>query len=304
MSENVILVEDFTKKYGDFTAVDGISFSVSKGEVFGLLGPNGAGKTSTLESLEGLRNADAGKLLIAGVDPAKDGRQLRNRIGVQLQSSGLPDSITVSEAMKFFSSYHGTPVDEELIDRMGLREKVDTQYFQLSTGQKRRLALALAIAHHPDVLFLDEPTAGLDVPSRNELHKLINELKQDGTTILLATHDMAEAEELADRIAILLDGKIAAAGTPMEVTATGRGLTKVSVRVEGSSLEGPVVFPGVAQSLVKDEYRVYYSTDIGPTVSAIIGRVQGANDRLIDLRVERPSLEDRFLEITNIGDDR
>lgn len=302
MDDIVIQVENFTKRYGDFTAVDEISFTVSKGEVFGLLGPNGAGKTSTLESLEGLRSADEGKLLVAGVDPAKDGRQLRNKIGVQLQSSGLPDSITVSEAMKLFSAYHGVPVDESLIDRLGLREKVDTQYFQLSTGQKRRLSLALAITHRPPVLILDEPTAGLDVPSRKELHKMIGELKNEGTTILLATHDMSEAEDLADRIAILLNGKIAATGSPMEVTATGEGQTKVSVRVEGKSLDGSVEFPSVSQAIVKDEYRIYFSTDIGPTVSAIIAHVQAEGDRLIDLRVERPSLEDRFLEITHNGE--
>ena len=302
MDDIVIQVENFTKRYGDFTAVDEISFVVSKGEVFGLLGPNGAGKTSTLESLEGLRNADNGKLLVAGVDPAIDGRQLRNKIGVQLQSSGLPDSITVSEAMKLFSAYHNVPVDENLIDRLGLREKEDTQYFQLSTGQKRRLSLALAITHRPPVLFLDEPTAGLDVPSRKELHKMIGELKNEGTTILLATHDMSEAEELADRVAILLDGQIAATGSPMEITSMGAGLTKVSVRVEGESLAIPVDFPAVTQISEKDEYAIFFSTDIGPTVAAIIAHVQESGDRLTDLRVERPSLEDRFLEITHHRD--
>jgi len=302
MDDIVIQVENFTKRYGNFTAVDEISFVVSKGEVFGLLGPNGAGKTSTLESLEGLRSADEGKLLVAGVDPAKDGRQLRNKIGVQLQSSGLPDSITVSEAMNLFSAYHNVPVDENLIDRLGLREKEDTQYFQLSTGQKRRLSLALAITHRPPVLILDEPTAGLDVPSRKELHKMIGELKNEGTTILLATHDMSEAEALTDRVAILLDGKIAASGSPMEITSMGAGLTKVSVRVEGESLSGPTEFPAVAQVTEMEEYVIFFSTDIGPTVSAIITHVQDSGDRLIDLRVERPSLEDRFLEITHIGD--
>jgi len=299
MKDPVISVRDFRKTYGDFVAVDSISFEVQRGEIFGLLGPNGAGKTSTLESLEGLRAPDGGSLQVMGIDPARQSRKLRNVIGVQLQTSSLPDSIRVDEAMKFFSAYHGVAPRYDLLDRLGLAEKRSAQYHQLSTGLQRRLALALAVAHDPPVLFLDEPTAGLDVPSRVELHNLMRELQAAGTTIILATHDMAEAEEMSDRVAILLRGKIAATGTPLELTATGAGLTKVSVRTKGSSLSDPAVtFPAVSQRVFKDEYTIYLSTDIGPTVSAIIAHVQAQEDTLIDLRVERPSLEDRFLEIT------
>jgi len=299
MKDPVIEVRDFRKTYGDFVAVDGISFEVQRGEIFGLLGPNGAGKTSTLESLEGLRAPDGGSLQVMGIDPARQSRKLHNVIGVQLQSSGMPDSIRVDEAMKFFSAYHGVAPRYDLLDRLGLAEKKSTQYHQLSTGLQRRLALALAVAHDPPVLFLDEPTAGLDVPSRVELHNLMRELQAAGTTIILATHDMAEAEEMSGRVAILLRGKLAATGTPLELTATGAGLTKVSVRTKGSSLSDPrVTFPAVSQRVFKDEYAIYLSTDIGPTVSAIIAHVEAQEDTLIDLRVERPSLEDRFLEIT------
>jgi len=302
MKDPVIRVRDFRKTYGDLVAVDGISFDVKQGEIFGLLGPNGAGKTSTLESLEGLRAPDGGSLQVMGVDPARQSRKLRNVIGVQLQTSGLPDSIRVDEAMKFFCVYHGVAPRYDLLDRLGLAEKRRAQYHQLSTGLQRCLALALAVAHNPPVLFLDESTAGLDVPSRVELHNLMRELQAAGTTIILATHDMAEAEEMSDRVAILLRGKIAATGTPLELTATGAGLTKVSVRTEGSSLSDPgVIFPGVSQQVFKDEYAIYFSTDIGPTVSAIIAHVEAQEDTLIDLRVERPSLEDRFLEITTTG---
>lgn len=302
VNDSVIEVGDFRKVYADFVAVDGISFEVNHGEVFGLLGPNGAGKTSTLESLEGLRTADGGSLRVMGVDPARQSRKLRNLIGVQLQTSGLPDSITVEEAMKFFCAYHGVAPRYDLLDRLGLAEKRKAQYYQLSSGQQRRLALALAVAHNPPVLFLDEPTAGLDVPSRVELHNLIRELQAAGTTIILATHDMAEAEEMTDRVAIFLRGKIVATGTPLELTATGAGLTKVSVRTEDSSLSHPgPTTPAVSQRVVKDEYTIYYSTDVGPTISAIIAHIETQNDTLIDLRVERPSLEDRFLEITTTG---
>ena len=299
MTEAVIQVHRFRKCYDDFVAVDDISFDVHPGEIYGLLGPNGAGKTSTLESLEGLRAPDGGELRVAGVDPSRDPRGLRNLIGVQLQTSGLPANITVDEAMKFFCAYHAVDPNYELIERLSLGEKRQAQYAELSTGQKRRLALALALAHAPQVLFLDEPTAGLDVATRVELHKLMREQKQRGATILLATHDMAEAEELADRIGILLHGKLVTTGTPMEITSTGAGLTKVSVRTEkGSLAEDGTGFPAVDTRLTQDEYAIYFSKDIGPTVAAIIQYVEDQGDRLIDLRVERPSLEDRFLEIT------
>ena len=299
MKDLVIIVNDFRKFYGDFVAVDDISFDVKKGEIFGLLGPNGAGKTTTLESLEGLRTPDGGSLVVAGVDPAKEPRKLRNVIGVQLQSSGLPETITPNEAMKFFCAYHDTQPRYDLLERLGLGEKQNAQFHQLSTGQQRRLALALAVAHEPQVLFLDEPTAGLDVASRVELHELMRERQAQGTTIILATHDMAEAEEMSDRVAILLRGKIVTVGSPMEITATGADLTKVSVRSKESVLlQNGHTIPAVSQRLDRDDYAIYFSTDIGRTVGAVIDFIEKEGDSLIDLRVERPSLEDRFLEIT------
>jgi ABC-2 type transport system ATP-binding protein len=302
MADAMIQVQNFRKFYGDFVAVDDITFDVKQGEIFGLLGPNGAGKTSTLESLEGLRAPNGGSVRVAGIDPMREPRKLRNVIGVQLQSSGLPESITVEEAMNFFSAYHGVAPRHDLLNRLGLGEKRTAQYHQLSTGQQRRLALALAIAHEPTVLFLDEPTAGLDVATRVELHNIMREQQAQGTTTILATHDMAEAEEMADRIAILLKGRLVATGTPMEITATGAGLTKVSVRTQNASLSGAeATFPAVQQQNANEEYEIYFSTDVGPTVSAIINYVQSKEDVLIDLRVERPSLEDRFLEITTSG---
>jgi len=300
MTQEVITVSNFRKQYGDFIAVDDISFAVARGEIFGLLGPNGAGKTTTLECLEGIRTPDAGQLRVAGIDPTHDRRGLRSAIGVQLQSSGMPESITPDEAMKLFCAYHGAAPRYDLFDRLGLGEKRRTQFHALSTGQQRRLALALAVAHRPQVIFLDEPTAGLDVQTRVELHTLMRELKADGATIVLATHDMAEAEEMADRVAILLQGRIVTIGTPIQITATGAGMTKVSVHTaEGRLLSNGHTFPAVARHTIKDNYAIYYSTDIGRTVSALIEAVNAEHDTLVDLRVERPSLEDRFLELTN-----
>jgi ABC-2 type transport system ATP-binding protein len=302
MSDPVIRVKDFRKIYGNLVAVEGISFEVERGEIFGILGPNGAGKTSTLECLEGLRIPDGGLLRVMDVDPNRQSGKLRNLIGVQLQTSSLSESIRLDEAMKFFCAYHEVAPRYDLLDRFGLKEKKRAQCHQLSAGQQRRLGLALAVAHHPQVLFLDEPTAGLDVASRIELHNLMRELQTSGTTIILATHDMAEADELSTRLAILLRGKIVATGTPLALTATGAGLTKISVRTKGSSLFDPQLsFPAVSQRTAKEEYVIYYSRDIGPTISAILTYLKDKEDTLLDLRVERPSLEDRFLEITNIG---
>lgn len=303
MSNWVIEASQFQKKYKGVIAVDNISFQVSRGEIFGLLGPNGAGKTSTLECLEGLRTPDGGSLRVCGVDPSRDPAKLRNLIGVQLQNSGLPESITPYEAIKFFCAYHRIAPRFDLLERLGIQAKQDTQFYELSAGQQRRLSLALAVAHNPQVLFLDEPTAGLDVASRVELHKLMQELKSEGTTVILATHDMAEAESMSDRVAIMLNGKIATIGTPLEITASGAGLTKISVKTQNNSVSNlPVQFPSVSQRVTKEDYEIFFSTNITATLIALVAHIEEQRDQLIDLRVERPSLEDRFLEITNAGD--
>jgi ABC-2 type transport system ATP-binding protein len=302
MSHSAVSVEDLRKAYGSTIAVDGITFQVYQGEIYGLLGPNGAGKTTTFECLEGIRRPDSGRLDILGVEPTRDARGLRNLIGVQLQSSALPPSMTVQEAMRFFCAYHGIASRDDLIDRLGLSDRRKTQYRELSTGLARRLALALAVAHDPRVLFLDEPTAGLDVGSRAELHAIMGELKQGGTTIVLATHDMAEAEKMADRVSILLHGRVVTTGTPRELTSTGLSMTKVSVRTERSILaQNGALFPAVTQHNLQDEYAIYFSNDPSVTVPAILDYIASKDDRLVDLRVERPSLEERFLEITADG---
>ena len=299
MSKPVITVSNLTKSYGKFLAVDNIRFEVQPGEIFGLLGPNGAGKTTTLECLEGLRMPDSGKVRIMGIDPIRNVRRLHKTIGVQLQTSGLPASMTVGEAMRFFCAYHGVAPKYHLLNRLGLKEKTGVQYHALSTGLQRRLALALALAHQPPIIIMDEPTAGLDVPSRVELHELMNELRGRGITILLATHDMAEAEKMADRVAILLRGKIVATGTPRDLTASGSTLTKVTVSTTKNSLLVPeLTLPGAQRQAVQDEYLVCFSVDVGLTLKAILAHIYEHGDAIIDLRVERPSLEERFLEIT------
>jgi ABC-2 type transport system ATP-binding protein len=302
MPQSIIEVRELRKEYGEVIAVDGVSFEVRRGEIFGLLGPNGAGKTTILESLEGLRQPEDGTMRVAGINPAREPGRLRDLVGVQLQSAGLPENIGIEEAMRFFCAYHDVAPRLDLLSRLGLEPKLRAQFHQLSTGQQRRLALALAMIHNPPVLILDEPTAGLDVPARVELHNLLREMKAEGTTILLATHDMAEAEELADRVAILLRGRLAAIGTPLEITAKGSGLTRVSVHTKNGSLTQPsLTVPAVHSQVARDDYMIYYSTEVSPTVAALLSHIETQADTLLDLRVARPSLEERFLEITNGG---
>jgi ABC-2 type transport system ATP-binding protein len=298
----VIEVKQLSKSYGETIGAKDISFDVEAGEIFSILGPNGAGKTTVLECLEGLRHPESGKIQIAGVDPVQDPRKLRNLIGVQLQSGGLPENITPVEAMNFFCAYHGVPPRIDLLNQLGLNDKKQSQYFELSTGNQRRLALALAIAHEPKILFLDEPTAGLDVASRAILHDMMRELKESGKTIILATHDMFEAEQMSDRVAILLLGSLVTIGTPMEITSTGAGFTKISVQTKDNSCRNlGSILPGVQKTSVRENYLIFYSDDISATLTAMIAHLDHEADVLIDLRVERPSLEERFLEITNAG---
>ena len=297
-----IVVESFRKTYGDVVAVDGIDFTVAEGEIFGLLGPNGAGKTTTLECLVGLRHPTAGTLRVRGLDSSREPGRLRDAIGVQLQTSSLPETMRVEEAMRFFCAYHGVAPRLDMLERLGLQAKLRAEYGTLSTGQQRRLALALALAHDPPVVLLDEPTAGLDVATRAELHALVGELRERGVALILATHDMAEAEKLADRVAILLAGRIVASGTPKALTAAAADLTRVSVRSERETLASlTVALPGVQRQARKDGYEVYFTAIVGPTVLAVLKALEDAADPLVDLRVERPSLEERFLELTRPG---
>lgn len=298
MGEVVVSVTGLRKSYGDLVAVDGIDLEVGRGQVFGVLGPNGAGKTTTFECLEGLRRRDAGEMRVVGIDPGRDGGQLASVIGVQLQSSALPPTMTPPEALDFFAAYHRVKPRVDLLERFGLTGHLATRYEALSGGLQRRLSLALAIAHDPSVVLLDEPTSGLDVASRVELHAIIGELSASGTTVLLATHDMAEAEALADRVAILLRGRVVAVGSPRELTATGSGYTKILVRTDPAELVDAMTVPAAERVRSDDGYSVFFTTDTARSVAAILDHLHGDDSALVDLRVERPSLEERFLELT------
>ena len=297
MSELAVSVKGLVKRYGSFTAVKQINLEIRKGEVFGLLGPNGAGKTTTLECLEGMRRIDGGSLRVAGCDPQADGKTLRKKLGVQLQSSSLPDNIRVDEAIRLVCAFGGVKAQRELEDKFELESLMKKQYRELSTGQKRRLHLVLALVNQPEVLILDEPTAGLDVQSRAQLHEEVRRIRAQGVTVLLATHDMAEAEGLCDRIAILIGGKIAVCGTPEEVTAAGNRETRVRLRTSKNRLVPGEAIRGADFVKEKDGYLEWKCRDVADSVFSLLRRVQEADDTVEDLRVERPSLEERFLEL-------
>jgi len=299
---SAVTVSGLVKRYGNFTAVDGISFDVRPGEVFGLLGPNGAGKTSTLECIEGMRRIDGGQVAVADIDVRTAGKALRSKLGVQLQASALPDTIRAAEAMALICGWHNLKPRIELIERFGLDPKMKQTYKQMSAGQKRRLNLALAMAADPEVVVLDEPTAGLDVQGRAQLHQSIREVKAQGVALLLATHDMAEAETLCDRVAIVVHGKIVSLGTPEEVTAASLSETRITIHTRNGSLL-PGQSTGEARFMGENEgYGIWHCHDVADSVMRLLQKVKDAGDTVEDLRVERPSLEERFLELVNGGE--
>lgn len=302
MAEAAITVEGLIKRYGPTTAVNGIDLEVRKGEIFGLLGPNGAGKTTTLECLEGIRKADGGRMTVDGCNPQSDGKELRRRLGVQLQSSSLPDAMRAGEAMSLVCAWHGLQPRFDLLRGFGLESSLKKQYHALSTGQKRRLHLALALAGDPAVVVLDEPTDGLDVQGRAQLHDAIRALKSKGITILLATHDMAEAETLCDRLAIMIHGNIAAVGTPAQVTAAGHGETRIIVRTLNGSLLPGLSIGNARFTKASEGYGEWMCSNAAWAVIDLLRKVQAAGDTVEDLRVERPSLEKRFLELVEGGE--
>jgi ABC-2 type transport system ATP-binding protein len=300
MPEPVIRVENLTKRYGDVEAVRGVSFSVNEGEVFGLLGPNGAGKTSTIEILEGLRNADSGTATVCGYDPATDADALKHEIGAALQSTALPDKLRVMEALKLFASFykrHKQP--EELLKRFGLEEKRNAFYSQLSGGQKQRLALAIALINDPQVIFLDEPTAGLDPQVRREIYDIIEELRRDKKTIVLTTHYIEEAERLCDRVAIVDHGKVIKEGTPSQLKQASGDKTRIEVRLARPESDATLKnLEGVSECRTLNDIYVLHCARPPQAIVSLVKYLETQSNELIGLEISTPSLEDVFIELT------
>jgi ABC-2 type transport system ATP-binding protein len=297
-----IQVENLEKSYGDFPAVKGISFEVNAGEVFGLLGPNGAGKTTTVEILEGLRSRSAGRVSVLGFDPEVQTKALKDRVGVCLQATNLQEKIHVEEAMSLFASFYTRTVDSaQLLKRLQLWEKRRQQYGKLSGGQKQRLALALALLNDPQVLFLDEPSAGLDPQARLEIHELVQDLRREQRTILLTTHYIEEAEKLCDRVAIVDEGRIVAIGTPREIQ--DKALANSTIEIELTEALNGAVLPAwpEAEKTTIVEGRTRILVTARRPARVIVGLVKWLDAQgceLADIRIRRPSLEEAFIELT------
>jgi ABC-2 type transport system ATP-binding protein len=289
VSDPAIEVCGLRKTYGDFEAVRGIDFEVHRGEVFGLLGPNGAGKTTTVEILEGYRERTGGEVSVLGFDPGARSRALRARVGIVLQSTGLYRHIRVREAIAHFASMYPHPRDvEEVIALTGLQGKEDALARTLSGGQLRRLDLALALVGDPELVFLDEPTTGFDPAARRTAWETIRSLKELGKTVLLTTHYLDEAQALADRVAIIKDGRILVEGAPLELGASG------------AAAHYRVAFRNGDGGLVEQE-----TEDPTTLLHELTGQALARGERLEGLSVARPSLEDVYLELTaeGVGED-
>ncbi len=261
-----IKISNLTKSYGTHAVLNGLDFCVQKGEIFALLGINGAGKTTSLECIEGLRKYDSGTIAINGI------------MGIQLQSASLPKYMKALEAVKLFAKWNKTSLDKAALDALGIYELAKKPYYQLSTGQKRRLHLALALTRNPDILFLDEPTAGLDVEGQISLHEQIRQLKAMGKTIILASHDMAEVENLCDRIAILSGGRSAYIGTVKQLGETIGKHYNITIQTESRTEK-------------------YESENIGDSLLSLLMQYKEKGETITDIQINRGSLEQHFIKI-------
>jgi ABC-2 type transport system ATP-binding protein len=294
----VIDVEHVHKRYGEKVAVDDVSFTVEEGEIFGVLGRNGAGKTTTVECVVGLRRPDGGRVRVLGMDPRRDGHELRQQVGVQLQESDLPDKLTVAEAIDLYASFYRTPADgRAMLELLGLAEKRNTRYKKLSGGQKQRLSIALALIGRPRIAVLDELTTGLDPAARRGTWTLIEDIRRQGVTILLVSHFMEEAERLCDRVAVIEAGRVAAIGSPAGLAGRLGGEQRIYFHPSGP----------LDDRLLADLPEVTSVTRTGDTVvvtgtaDALLAVASAlARDGVVaqGLRVEQPSLEDAFVAVT------
>jgi ABC-2 type transport system ATP-binding protein len=297
---NIIEVKRLTKKYGNFTAVDGISFEVRKGEIFGILGPNGAGKTTTLEMVEGLKSITDGEVFLDGNDVKKEPREVKQKIGVQLQSSSFFDGLNLVELIDTFASLYGRKVDAmNLLSKVQLTEKAKNSVKELSGGQKQRLSIAVALVNDPKVLFLDEPTTGLDPQARRNLWDLIRQINNEGKTIVLTTHYMDEAEILCDRIAVMDHAHIVALdNTPNLLKQTGVGTTLSFITSKPLDLVYLKTLPGVDKAAENDGVYRLHLNNSQTALPALFQRAKEQDSEIRDLKLTQPTLEDVFLALT------
>jgi len=298
--EIAVRCRGLVKRYADVVAVNGLDLAVRRGECFGLLGPNGAGKTTTIEILEGLTPPDAGEVEILGTTWAQDGRRLRERLGISLQETQLTDKLTVAETLRLFASFYERGRDpEEVITKLALEEKRKARVGKLSGGQKQRLAVACALVGDPELLFLDEPTTGLDPQSRIQLWDLVMDFRAHGGTVLLTTHYMDEAERLCDRVAIVDHGQVIALGTPRELIDSLHAANVIELGCEPDLPEEVLrAVPGVTELR---RYGPNWRLAVGAlteSVPALLATVERSGSRLLSLSTHRATLEDLFVSLT------
>ncbi len=299
----VVEVQELYKHYGEIRAVDGLSFEVEEGEIFGMLGPNGAGKSTTVEIVEGIREMDRGVVRVLGLDPRADSSRLGNIIGIQLQSTSLYPRLNVLEHLNMFGRLYERSRDpQEIIDVVGLRERVSGLAKDLSGGQQQRLSVGLALINDPEVVFLDEPTTGMDPQARRHLWDVVNGMRDRGKTVLMTTHYMEEAEHLCDRVAIVDHGKIIALDRPRRLIAEHFSESTITFESDGEpDLDGLRRLPAVTSAASIDGTVELFSADISSTIGALLEYAAENEIRIADLHVRRATLEDVFLKLTGRG---
>ena len=297
----VINVQELQKHYDEVKAVDGISFQVHKGEVFGFLGPNGAGKTTTIEILEGFHRQDRGEVKVLGLDPQADRYELQERIGIMLQETELYQDLRVGELLRLFASYYRSAVDtKNLLEMIGLEAKEKAFIRELSGGQRQRVVFILTLINDPELLFLDEPTAGLDPQSRRNIWNWVNRGRQEGKTVFLTTHYIEEAERLCDRVAIIDHGRIIALDTPKRLMASVQVENRIEFTTEGSLNTDKLKSMPLITNVVEHDRGAYtlFAQEPEPALKSLIALSEENGFRLQGLHVEGASLEDVFIQLT------
>jgi ABC-2 type transport system ATP-binding protein len=299
---SVIAVRNLVKKYPDVKAVDGISFDTYHGEVFGLVGPNGAGKTTLIEMIEGLRTPDSGSITVLGLDPVRDATSVKERIGVQLQTTSIQPNITVIEAIKLFASVYRRPLanPEQLLTTLSLEEKAGSRFSKLSGGQKQRVAIALALVNDPELVFLDEVSTGLDPQARRNMWALVEQIRDQGKTVFLTTHYMEEAETLCDRVGIIDHGRLIALDTPRNLVSSLGADSKVLFTVDDRDVPASAfeAFPEVSRAEKLENGYVLYTKDDSATLGKLVRLSDNLGFRFANIRTEVPNMDDVFLTLT------
>ncbi|MBW7454979.1 ABC transporter ATP-binding protein [Paenibacillus sepulcri] len=301
--QNAVELRQVYKQYGSHPAVHDMTLHIRMGEVFGIVGPNGAGKTTLIEMIEGLRTADSGDIIVLGLDVRKQAKAIKQRIGVLLQSTSIPDKARVGEVLALFSSFYPSPMDRGQLSRfLNLEDKMNEAVKSLSSGWKQRVSLALALINNPDIVFLDEPSMGLDPNARKEMWAMIHRMKEEGRTIVVTTHYMEEAQTLCDRVAVINQGRLIAVDTPRKLIATLGGTKRISFKAANQmSKEALEALTGVVSLEWGGDYAGLNSNDMDQTLKGLFQLAADEGWTVSELRLEDGSMNEVFTQLTDQG---